>query len=226
MKINSREVLPNVLVLTFETNYELAMSFVRLQEFYESPKFQGKEFELEEYMDYWAEEFGDGAFDYPTRWSGFNIPGTVILDWMNKFRYENYSKRGIRKKEIALMEKILSRYSKKELKKCYIIGVAKGARKKKIVDHEVAHAMFTLKPKYKSACQRLFTKLHKTRMGRIVYERMVDRLTEMGYAQDVIEDEVQAYWSTSDTYAELRKEYKEIGDLKDLYKKFRKGNKK
>jgi len=206
MKIRKQEVSPNVLVLTFETNYELAMSFVRLQEFYESPKFQGKVFSLEEYIDYWAEEYGKGSFDYPIRWSGFNLPGTVILDWMQKFNYGGTT--DIRDKEIVLIEKILSKYSLDELKKSYVIGVAKGCGKQGVIDHEVAHAMYTLNPKYKLNYQKLFIKLNSNTEGRILYERMEDKLIKMGYTSDVIEDEIQAYWSTSARYDSLRKEYK------------------
>ena len=55
-----RKVIPNVYCVTYDTQYDLCMSFVRIQEFYESPKFKGQYFTLEEYMDYWAEEFGSG----------------------------------------------------------------------------------------------------------------------------------------------------------------------
>ena len=51
MNIEGEIVLPNVYVLNFDTQYELCMSFVRMQEFYESPKFRGKTFELEEFID-------------------------------------------------------------------------------------------------------------------------------------------------------------------------------
>ena len=61
------------------------MSFVRMQEFYESPKFKGKYFTLEQYMDYWSKEFGKGSFTYPSVWDGFNIPGKVLSDWWDRF---------------------------------------------------------------------------------------------------------------------------------------------
>lgn len=221
MKIKSREILPNVLVLIFDTRYELTMSFVRLQEFYESPKFQGKVFSLEEYMDYWAKEFGKGVFDYTTRWRGFNVPGKVVLDWMDKFNYDDKS--SIRAREIALIEKILSRYSKKDLENSYIIATHYDCpNKKEVIDHEVAHAMYTLNPEYKAECQKLFSKINSTKEGRLVYERMEDKLIKMGYASNLLEDEIQAYWATGDEYTHLCKEYTEVKELRKVYKQFRK----
>ena len=47
----------NIIFLEADTQYELASTFMRLQEHYESPKFRGKKVDLEEYMDWYAKEY-------------------------------------------------------------------------------------------------------------------------------------------------------------------------
>ena len=79
-----RQIVPNVYLMTYDTRYDLCMSFVRVQEFYESPEFKGRYFTLEEFIDWWSIKMSHihGAFDYPARWGGFNVPGEVMLDWL------------------------------------------------------------------------------------------------------------------------------------------------
>ena len=40
-----------------------------------------------------------------------------------------------------------------------------------------------------------------------------------------VEDEIQAYWSTSSMYSDLCKDYKEIKGIREAYEKFRKDSK-
>jgi len=221
MKIRKREIFPNILALTFEDNYELAMSFIRIQEFYESPKFKNEYFTLEDFIDYWVKDFGNGVFDYPKRWSGFNVPGSVVLQWMEKFDYDNSD--DIRQKEKELIKKILSQYKREDLNDVYIIGVAKGKNKKRIVDHEVAHALYLLNPEYKDECDKIISELKSNSFGRAFYDRIADKLVKQGYHEDVVEDEMQAYWSTpaaTDKY--LYSQFKELRDLVENYKSYRK----
>ncbi|MEK7106247.1 MAG: ABC transporter ATP-binding protein, partial [Patescibacteria group bacterium] len=58
------------------TQYALASTFLRFQEHYESPKFRGQFFSLEEFMDWYAEEYGN--FTYYKDWTGFNIPSYIL----------------------------------------------------------------------------------------------------------------------------------------------------
>jgi len=216
MEIKTRKILPKVLSLTFENCYELAMSFVRFQENYESPEFRNKYFTLEEFMDYWAREQGKGSFDYPVRWSGFNIPGKILKDWVNHYGITE------REKEEELLDKILTRYDFEELSDIYIVGVSKDSpNRKRIVDHEVAHAMYTLYPKYKKSCSKLLTKLRSTPVGDLIYKGMEEELLKMGYCEEVIEDEMQAYWSVPENYA-LHDTCETLMELESNYRKYRK----
>ena len=44
-------------LVRFNTQYELASTFLRIQEHWESSRFSGRVFSLEEYMDWYAARF-------------------------------------------------------------------------------------------------------------------------------------------------------------------------
>ena len=60
-----------IFLVRFDTQYALASTFLRIQEHYESNRFRNRVFSLEQYMDWYAAEFG--AFTYFEDWSGFNV---------------------------------------------------------------------------------------------------------------------------------------------------------
>lgn len=201
MNVSIKEIHPNVYLCLFDRRYELCMTFVRIQEFYESPKYRGKYFELEEFMDWWATEYGNGSFDYPGRWNGFNIPGKVLINWMDALLINNGKERDV---ETVFLNKLSYVIAKKPddlnsyknlFKKTYIIGVHSedGEMPKYTIDHELAHAFYYLYPQYKKSCKKLLSNLSlKTRTA------STTELKKMGYDRYVIEDELQAYYSTSE----------------------------
>lgn len=196
MNIKGSIIMPHVFLLEFDNQYDLAMTFVRLQEFYESPKFKGKYFTLEEYMDYWSKEFGRGSFTYPSVWAGFNIPGKVYEDWRNTL----YSFEEGRPRELILMEVIRNLVFKEygsrihdasfNYNEIYIIGTYKRDDQRSL-EHEVAHALYYLYPKYRKTCNKLINQLPKTMVN-----EASKKLLKMGYDKKVVKDEIQAYLST------------------------------
>ena len=130
----------------------------------------------------------EGAFTYPIDWSGFNIPDYVIKNVRNLgIPDENdYDK--------AMWDvyKHCSKSSKGE--KFYIIGVTvdKYAGERDVLDHEVAHAMFYIDPKYKKASSTL-VKI----MDPVARKALEDYLGRVGYTPKVYVDEVQANMSTT-----------------------------
>jgi hypothetical protein len=179
----------NIYSVVYDTQYELTMSFVRLQEFYESPKFKGQYFTLEEYMDYWAGNFGNGSFDYPVRWSGFNIPGKVLSNWI-----EAFEEGVLREKELILINRLrkVFKRDKKSLEEVYIIGAYKGKDCRSVIDHEMAHAFYNLNSKYRNDMNKL---IESCDSSPVINAK--SKLIDMGYCEDVILDEIQAYWSTA-----------------------------
>ena len=69
-------IADGVFLLRFSTQYELASTLLRVQEHYESKRFRNRVFTLEQYMDWYAKEYG--AFTYYEDWSGFNVPSTAF----------------------------------------------------------------------------------------------------------------------------------------------------
>lgn len=211
MKIETEIVLPGVYALTFETQYELCMSFVRIQEFYESPKFRGKYFTLERFIDYWATEFGNGSFDYPAKWHGFNLPNNVIDKWRKKFNgiedgggislqlQSDTLTYGIRSRERELLSVINEIRNTEEYftKKYYVVGLHAELSKsyrEEVIAHECAHALYYLYPAYKRAADKLLKETSQSKK-----DRASKNLLKIGYGNAILKDEMQAYFSTEST---------------------------
>lgn len=187
----------NIYLAKFESQYDLAMSFVRIQEFYESPstKFRGKYFSLESFIDYWAENFGYGVFDYPARWKGFNVPGKTIEKFWTVFEYEE---REFREKEAELLMALDKKLHNDgvELQDVYLIGgsIDNGdASFEDVVAHEVAHALYGLNSQYRRKCNKLLREINT-----VLYSEYEDILMVMGYAKKMVKDELQAYLATNE----------------------------
>lgn len=196
----SEIVIPNVYAIKYDTQYDLCMSFVRMQEFYESAssKIRGKYFTLEDYMDYWASEFGNGSFDYPKRWNGFNLPSNVIERWRGLFEGQGCR---LRDREYEILDAI-DELGHQELvdeeppDKYYVIGVHAEKSEKdrlEVIRHESAHALYYLFPAYKRAANKLIKEIPKEEV-----EDAKERLIIMGYGSNILKDEMQAYFSTEE----------------------------
>jgi hypothetical protein len=195
VKIKSEILIPHVYLFNFDSQYDLCMSFVRMQEFYESDsnKFRGKYFTLEKYMDYWSKKFGKGVFTYTKHWNGFNLPGKKLKDWVSLFD-------DVRDMESDLIYRI-DRFLMKEFgstfdnyDKMCVIGIHTEGDKEEaeiIKNHELAHALYCLYPEYKKSCDKLLKTISNEEN---IKNEVV--LLSMGYCKKVIKDELQAYYST------------------------------
>lgn len=223
MKIKAEIVLPHIYLLTYPTQYELAMSFIRMQEFYESPKFRGKYFTLEEFMDYWASNNGKGAFNYPSVWSGFNLPGSVIREWMDVFKKVEGE---VRDKENCILGEITDLMEEEKLEsstsdfydddwhKIYVIGVhAKSLDVEGIIDHESAHAFYRMYPEYRKICDSVLRKIESKDM-----KRMTKSLLGIGYCKEMIKDEIQAYSATNSAMVK----HDHVGEFVGIFNHFKK----
>jgi len=199
MDIKTNIILPHIYILEFKTQYELCMSFLRMQEFYESPEFKGKYFTLEAFIEYWSREFGHGNFDYPSRWQGFNLPSHIIYKWEKLFmgRERDQSTTVEIEREICLLDAISSaRAQESNMGKYYVIGIHDEMPKHqqiKVAEHEIAHALYYLHPKYRRKMKRLLKDMPKEESSSVSH-----LLIDMGYGKNVIKDELQAYFATND----------------------------
>ena len=127
-------------------------------------------------------------------WNGFNVPGKVLYDWWDKF--EEHSDIRVREKYVfeeiyRLMDKEVGFYLEDDIKKIYVIAVNNESCNKKVIEHELAHAFFTLYKEYRGNCKKLIK-------GLSIDEKndAKEALLKMGYGDNTVDDEMQAYFST------------------------------
>lgn len=169
----------NIIFLEADTQYELASTFMRLQEHYESPKFRGKQVDLEDYMDWYAKEYGN--FTYYSDWNGFNVPGNVV----RKFLALHCD--GLLSKEETLLDLLKPWIEGDE--KFYVIGVWQNDN---TIDHEISHALYYLDPAYKKQ-----QTVALNGMDKLFRSRIATWLKKKGYHPSVTDDETIAYLSTN-----------------------------
>ena len=182
------EITDKIYLLRFEHRYDLAMHFLRAQEYYESnnPVFRRHAFTILDYMEWYA-KYHNGVFSYPDDWAGFNVPGWVFQQVLDKRRTRDWNKyddvmRGI-------VDAISKQYNRDERYSFYLIGTA--CDDPDTFDHELAHAFYATEPKYKTEMDRLLATVPD---GRRKYS---ERLEDMGYDRSVLDDECQAYFATT-----------------------------
>lgn len=195
-----------ILHIQFPNQYLLTSTMMRVQEFYESPnpKFRGKYFTHEQYMDWYAQT-NKGSMSYFTDWSGFNIPGETFIKWWKDKRVQ------LSAKEQKLVNLVFSNANIAE--PFYLIATYKGG-KSSILDHEVMHALYYLNPDYKKAVNKLLANYNLKSFYKV--------LASYGYTEKVFKDEAQAYILTGLT-PELVKIPKLLQleyELKDLAETF------
>ena len=174
----------NIIHFEFSTMKELTLTMCRPQEFYEcaDENIRGKYFTMFDLLNTYMKD--DGDIDYWRSWAGFNIPSNVYEDFIWKF----FTKGELTPYEIKLFDAI------DELKldgHYYIIAsldTADSAR-----DHEYAHGFFYLNKEYQKAAIALVEELPYA-----IFSSIKRTLLHMGYAEQVIVDEIHAYIATSD----------------------------
>ena len=183
-KIISKEIYPGVLHLNFPNQYWVTDTFMRLQEFYESPleSIQGHYFTKEEYQDIYVKNYG--KFDYHFRWSGFNVPGHIVMKFFKLYT----GKGALSKKESMLYSSILSKIDVRRA--FYLIGTYDNID----INHEVAHALYYLNEDYRNSMNILLNHYANTKL----FVNIRSSLLKIGYSKKFLRDETQAYLSTGD----------------------------
>jgi len=173
MRLPSRRRLADgIFLVRFDTQYALASTFLRVQEHYESTRFRGRVFSLEDYMDWYATTFG--AFTYFEDWSGFNVPSTALIPFYEG-KFDPLSRKEMRL--LRLFNNVPMPF--------YAIGATADTD----LTHEIAHALFSMRASYRAevlAAMRDFD----TRA-------IAEELAAQGYHRRVLPDEVHAYLISS-----------------------------
>lgn len=198
-------LMERVLHVQIKEKYDLAMTFVRMQEWYESPKFHHKLFTLEEFMRWYSREYGKGAFTYPSDWSGFNVPSTAVMAILNgppkhrlNFPWESTLLAG----ELKLFNALesmgwleppdpTSTNADWDLWKApvpfYLVGTH-GAADPGDLPHEAAHGRFFVDEGYRKRVLEAIRR-HDT-------SALAAFLLKVGYSKWTLDDEIHAYTLT------------------------------
>jgi len=185
--IRVSEPFHGVIHVTFPTQESLARAFLRMQEYYECAfgNFRDRLFTREEFEAAYAKERGTEECTYYTDWGGFNVPGNSVNKFLSMFEPDSDEKELVEIIENATT--CGSRY--------YVIGTHENAGT--TLNHELSHAFWYLHPAYKTESSKLLAYLPTE-----FYKLFCDNLSDMGYHDDVLDDEIVAYASTS-TMVEL-----------------------
>jgi hypothetical protein len=170
----------------FPNQKELTLTLCRAQEFYESGniRLRNRIFTFEQFIDQYTHK--DGCFDYFTSWGGFNLPCHILEDFFDTFDLTN--------RELQVRT-ITKKYRRKLY---YVIGTL--AKDKETLKHELLHAHYYLNPAYKQQVDVLVRSMRKD-----LKTQLTSALRNMGYANHVITDEINAYMASS-TYKYLKDE--------------------
>lgn len=182
------EVVPNVFLVTFDKAYDVAMTFCRVQEYQESPKYYHKLFKMDDYMrDYAVSK--KNIFTYPMDWRGFNLPGHTIDHVIERLNTTNYDyKTGYD----LLFQEIVGKIKRKVGKHSYyLIGVSQERDIDDVIPHEVAHGLYTTNPTYRAEVDKLIKALKPS-----VRNKIYNHLRDIEYHKSVWPDELNAYMST------------------------------
>lgn len=185
-------ILPRIYRAEYQGLHDLAMAFVRIQEFSDGAHYHRKIFEMEAFIEDWRERKGGGEFTYPQRWNGYNVPGTVITEWLSRAQAESK----VRPEEAQLLAALKGAAGAPPWGDLYLFGVCDEegpAEKDLVTEHETAHAFFHLYDRYRRRAHAFVGEL--PRDFRLRAEAV---LRGKGYHRSAFPDEIQAYLSTGD----------------------------
>lgn len=184
MKFKAKLIKPlKLLHFAFDNQIDLTLSFLRPQEYYESPEYREKLFELEEYIAWYCNESGKPkAFDYVTETAGHNLPGCWYRRWLAAMKF---TKTKLSPREERIQAEIRQYFGNHDEDFYIIATTADIPNLEGYLAHEIRHAMFYLIPSYKDGILEVL-KDHPVK-------RFRKKLIKDRYNEAVIDDEVHAY---------------------------------
>jgi hypothetical protein len=163
-----------------------ALMFMRPQEFYESSfeEIIGKQFKVSDFVNIYKQHYGKQQFTYGSDWAGFNIPSNILEECMFNIpedEINNWDK--LMLSAINTIKEVEGDHN------YYLLGVDELSNR--LLEHEFAHAMYFTLSEYKAEMTKMNDECDPT-----VKDMMCKCITEYGYADHVLPDELQAYMST------------------------------
>jgi hypothetical protein len=185
------EIMPGLIHLEYTTQRELAETFLRPQEYYESAKFKGKIFTLEEFRAWYVKNSADaimagGKFTYYEDWDAFNVPGEAFTPFFEG-KFNPLSK---------TEENLLKILENKKDQKFYVIGTFAGGDPTNVT-HEISHGLFHLNEEYKKSAIKIIKNLNAED-----HAVLKNYLSNNNYNSEVFDDEIQAHLLATTHYLE------------------------
>jgi hypothetical protein len=196
----------NSVWISADSQRELGETFIRFQEYYESPskKFRNNTFTLGDVKNYYSLEYG--ADLYSELWIGFNFPSIVLSPF----------KQGLFD-PLTTQEKELLGLLKYRHDTFYIIG----AQNNSTLRHELSHAMYGHDIKYKNEIDAYISKHQKG------FNKISRHILQRGYDKSVLNDELQAYITDNDDeFIRTNLDPNLINGILSIYKRYRKHDRK
>lgn len=165
------ENIPGIIQVEMDSQLELASTFIRIQEHYESPEFRNKIFTLGQFREWYAKKYG--SFTYYDDWNGFNIPSSAI----RPFRTGMFDP--LTEQEIKLLSLIPDR-----LEPYYVIGFHSG---ESALEHEICHGLYFIDEQYRNEVNKVIIR----NMSKL--KELEKYLLKIGYCEEVLADEFNAY---------------------------------
>ena len=168
----SKGKLP-IYLIESQNRQELAGTFMRFQEYYESPEFAGKYFTTEDFLAWYTQK--DKKATYHKDWAGFNVPSHVFKPFFDG-NFDPLTDK--ENKLLNLFRGIEGDY--------YVIGITKSDFDWiETLKHELAHGMFFCDKSYRDDILSCIADLNPNPARSV--------LKKMGYGPNVIDDEINAY---------------------------------
>lgn len=204
-QIKLYEVLPNIFVVFIKDQHLRAMVFMRYQEFYEaySDTFRGKGFKWDEYVDWYKKHTMKDYFSYGSDWLGYNIPCHSIESCIKQIPDLNPYDLIM----ISIVDEIHKMIGDQ---KYYLIGVDDVSGNIRLLNHEIAHALYFTNKDYREGVLGLIKDMDQN-----VKQEVINTLNEYGYTDEVYNDEIQAYLSTG-----LGSKMKDIPNVENEVERF------
>lgn len=181
------EMYPKIFALVIKNDKLRARVFMRYQEFYESDSdsFRGKGFKWYDYVKHYKEKTKKDYFSYHEDWAGYNIPCTSIESCIAVIPDINYY-------DLIMFSVVDTIRKKVGGDNYYLIGIDQSTGDDpSLIFHEVAHGLWFSSPIYKAKQSKNIERLNPN-----VRDTVANKITGMGYGENVVDDEIQAYLST------------------------------
>jgi len=181
------EMYPKIFAVVIKDNRLRARVFMRYQEFYESDSdsFRGKGFKWKDYTKHYKEKTKNDIFTYHEDWAGYNIPCDSIESCIKLIPDLNFYDLIM----FSIVDTIRNIIGGDNY---YLIGIDQSnGDDLSLVYHEIAHGLWFSTPSYKNKQMSNIMNMNER-----VRHSVAKKITGMGYGENVVDDEIQAYLST------------------------------